>query len=350
MDIQKNVANLKAKFEESKNQTATKNLLMGLTGFVVIGVSLYSAVIYIKFMENAYPDNLLQVFAYLGAIANVLLMLVLLLGKFFWFKSGMQEIFAWLVTGVEVIICILNLVLAYQLAHHVALTGPIATWRSLAPASPVFSMIGALILIMSSSELKSRHKVMDMQDKQQEKELAFMEKMHSAQMDINEGYLDYLSSAMQQAITSPAVQSKIEYDANVLIGKMLSQLSGMAYNPAVNVQRVTVTPVQNPTPALAENNKPQLESAGSKRERTTDEHQLALLQELIKDKFIPKENNQGGDTDTNFFLQTATLPSTDKLKKRGRKPKVQTTDDVQTANNVQTVEESTGEQGESQQI
>ena len=96
-------------FSEGANVKALRSLMIGLAALVVLAVSGYGTVIYIQLMGKVFPSGPLLMACYMGAFANVILMLVLLVGKFVWFRPGAHEVASWIVTGVELLVAILNL-------------------------------------------------------------------------------------------------------------------------------------------------------------------------------------------------------------------------------------------------
>src|SRR5713226_10109363 len=90
--------------------------MIGLAALLVLAVSGFGTVMYIQLMSKAFPEGPLQLACYLGAAANVVLMVVLLVGKFVWFRPGAHEVASWIVTGVELLVAIMNMMLTYQLA------------------------------------------------------------------------------------------------------------------------------------------------------------------------------------------------------------------------------------------
>src|ERR1700736_5629199 len=99
-------------FTEGSNTKAVRVLMIGLAALVVLSVSGYGTVIYIQLMSKVFPSGPLQIACYMGAAANLVLMLVLLVGKFVWFRPGAHEIVSWLVTAVELLVVILNMILS----------------------------------------------------------------------------------------------------------------------------------------------------------------------------------------------------------------------------------------------
>src|SRR5205085_10103347 len=80
------------RFTESANTSALRGLMIGLAALVVLSVSGYGTVIYIQLMGKVFPSGPLLMACYMGAAANVLLMLILLVGKFVWFRTGAHEV------------------------------------------------------------------------------------------------------------------------------------------------------------------------------------------------------------------------------------------------------------------
>ena len=136
------------RMSESANTQAARGLMIGLAALVVLSVSGYGTVIYIQLMSKVFPTGPLQLACYMGAAANFVLMVVLLVGKFVWFRPGAHEIASWMVTGVELVVVILNMILSFQLASGQPLQSLMAAWYYIAPVSPVFSMIGAIVLTL----------------------------------------------------------------------------------------------------------------------------------------------------------------------------------------------------------
>src|SRR5579872_1562673 len=176
-------------FSESANAKALRGLMIGLAALVVLAVSGYGTVIYIQLMGKVFPSGPLLMACYMGAFANVVLMLVLLVGKFVWFRPGAHEVASWIVTGVELLVAILNMILAYQLASGNAPTGFVAAWYYIAPISPVFSMVGAIVLIMTSSELRKKHHALEIEEQKERAERDFELSMHEAEMEVRHQYL-----------------------------------------------------------------------------------------------------------------------------------------------------------------
>src|SRR5947207_14756306 len=176
------------RFPEGANVKALRSLMIGLAALVVLAVSGYGTVIYIQLMGKVFPTGPLLIACYIGAAANFLLMLVLLVGKFAWFRPGAHELASWIVTGVELLVTILNMMLAFQLASGQPLVSLMAAWYYLAPVSPVFSMVGAIALIMTSTELRTKHRAMELQEQKDQPQREFDVARQPAEVAVKHEY------------------------------------------------------------------------------------------------------------------------------------------------------------------
>jgi hypothetical protein len=213
---------------ESANAQAMRGLMIGLAALVVLSVSGYGTVIYIQLMGKVFPTGPLQLACYMGAAANLVLMVVLLVGKFVWFRPGAHEIASWLVTGVELVVVILNMILSFQLASGQPLQSLMAAWYYLAPVSPVFSMIGAIVLIMTSSELRKKHHALEIEERKDRVETEFDLAMHAAEMEVRTQYLGFVKNNLVEELNAPERQLEMKRHAKVLVGQVLSGISGLS--------------------------------------------------------------------------------------------------------------------------
>jgi hypothetical protein len=225
-------------FSESANAKALRGLMIGLAALVVLAVSGYGTVIYIQLMGKVFPSGPLLMACYMGAFANVVLMLVLLVGKFVWFRPGAHEVASWIVTGVELLVAILNMMLAFELATGQALSSLMQAWYYLAPVSPVFSMVGAITLIMTSTELRKRHRELELQEQKDQKEREFDLAMHLAEMDVKHQYLGFIKSKLTAELNAPERHAEMADHAALLVSEVLSGLSGMQSVPRLRGPRL----------------------------------------------------------------------------------------------------------------
>ena len=211
-------------YKESANAKAWRGLLIALAAIVVLSVSGYGTVIYIQLMGKVFPAGPLQLACYMGAAANFLLMVVLLVGKFVWFRPGAHEVTSWLVTGVELLVAVLNMMLAFQLASG-PVTGFMAAWSYLAPVSPIFSMCGAIALIMTSTEMRRRHKAMEIEEEKEQSERELDLAMHQAQITTRSQYVQFVAKKLTEELNAPARQQEMATHASGLVTKILAEMS-----------------------------------------------------------------------------------------------------------------------------
>ena len=225
---------VKKRVTESANASAVRALMIGLAALVVLSVSGYGTVIYIQLMSKVFPSGPLLIACYMGAMANVVLMLILLVGKFVWFRPGAHEVASWIVTGVELLVAIMNMILAYQLANGHTPSSIIAAWYYLAPISPVFSMVGAIVLIMTSSELRKKHHALEIEEHKERSEREFDLAMHEAEMDVRHQYLGYVKNNLVDELNAPERQVEMKHHASVLVAQVLSGISGLSSVPRLS--------------------------------------------------------------------------------------------------------------------
>ena len=225
---------MRKRFEEGSNTKAVRMLMIGLAALVVLSVSGYGTVIYIQLMGKVFPTGPLQIACYMGAAANLVLMVVLLVGKFVWFRPGAHEVASWIVTGAELLVAILNMILAYQLASGNALIGFLAAWYYIAPISPVFSMVGAIVLIMTSSELRKKHHALEIEEQKERAEREFDLSMHEAAMEVRHQYLGFVKNNLADELNAPERQLEMKNHASVLVAQVLSGISGLSSVPRLS--------------------------------------------------------------------------------------------------------------------
>jgi hypothetical protein len=217
---------------ESSNTRAVRGLMIGLAAAVVLVVSGFGTVIYIQLMGKIFPSGPLAIACYLGAAANFLLMIVLLVGKFVWFRPGWHELTSWLVTGSELLVAVFNLMLAYQLGNGAHVAGLLAVWLGLAPISPVFSMVGATLLIMTSVEMRKRHRDLELQEEKEQAERDLELAFHQAEIGVKHQYLDIITEKLTQELSAPERHVEIAAHARVMVSQVLSEISGIQSLPA----------------------------------------------------------------------------------------------------------------------
>lgn len=293
---------------EGANVKAVRSLMIGLAAAVVLAVSGYGTVIYIQLMQKVFPDGPLLLACYMGAAANLLLMVVLLVGKFVWFRPGAHEVTSWIVTGVELAVAILNMMLAFELANGQQLSSLMLAWSYLAPVSPIFSMVGAILLIMTSTELRSRHQQMEMQDQKEQSERAFDLALHEAQMSVKTQYLGFIQAKLTQELNAPERQLEMADHAALLVSDVLSGISGVQSVPRLRtpqlpnertIEQGQPSALPAPRPASAAS----LEASDEWLDRVNAQVEHARQQRLVRE----------GATDT---PTTQALPSEEVLRQQ----------------------------------
>src|SRR6202140_1781909 len=225
---------MRKRVNEGSNAKAVRILMIGLAALVVLSVSGYGTVIYIQLMSKVFPTGPLLIAWYMGAMANLVLMLVLLVCKFVWFRPGAHEVASWIVTGVELLVVILNMILSYQLASGQPLQSFMATWYYIAPVSPVFSMVGAIVLIMTSSELRKKHHELEIEERKDRAETEFGMAMHQAEMEVKTQYLGFVKNNLVEELNAPERQVEMKNHASVLVTQVLSGISGLSSMPRLS--------------------------------------------------------------------------------------------------------------------
>src|SRR5271165_6171960 len=98
---------------QSANMVAMQQIVKwsGLV-FIALGV-LYSDVMFISMMLDAFPSGILRIAAIAGAMLTSVSIVFLLLGKSYVFRPGLQYIWAWFFTGIEVLVAVLNIIVSF---------------------------------------------------------------------------------------------------------------------------------------------------------------------------------------------------------------------------------------------
>src|SRR5690348_5755444 len=100
----------------TRNQGALVGLLKLIGFLIIVGVVGYSDIQFVVMMGRMMPDGIVKVFSVIGACATGASVLVLIGAELFWFTRGKQMVTAWIFTGIELTISILNLLTSFALA------------------------------------------------------------------------------------------------------------------------------------------------------------------------------------------------------------------------------------------
>ena len=228
-------------YEMTANQKAVAGLAKFLSACIIVGVVLFCEIMYLSIVSVAFPDGLFRSLASFGAMAGGLSVLVLLLGKMFWFPEGGQAIASWAFTGVEMLVLILNVLLAFELkSGHV--DSYLSAWLTVSPASPVIALVGWVAMWMLDSSTKARHAQLAQEQKQHISALQFQSSVHDAQMELQHTMLDSHTQYLMEYANSTELQAEIREAAKKLARENLSILSG------INI----VARLGNPAPTIVD--------------------------------------------------------------------------------------------------
>ncbi len=160
------------------NRKAVVNICKFFGVVILIGGVVYSEILFLGIVSALFPSGPMAIGAMLGAVTTGASILVLVLAKSTWFRPGTQLAVAWIFTGVEVTILILNDILAYQIHQGGHLDQYMAAWRLFCVAAPVVSVIGWILCFYFDPERAIEHKRMEMEDNQAKSQIDFETKMH----------------------------------------------------------------------------------------------------------------------------------------------------------------------------
>jgi hypothetical protein len=155
-----------------------------------------------------------------------------------WFRPGAHEVASWIVTGVELMVSILNMMLAFEIASGQKLSSVMQAWYFMAPVSPIFSMVGAIILIMTSTELRKRHRDLELQEQKDSSNREFELAMHHAEMEVKHQYLGFIKTKLTTELNAPERHLEMQDHAAMLVSDVLSGLSGIQSVPRLSSPRV----------------------------------------------------------------------------------------------------------------
>lgn len=217
------------------NEVAASKMIQFFVWLVVVGVVIYSEVLYLGIVSFLFPPGVLFGACILGAFATGISVLCLYAGKSHWFRPGSQLMTAWFFTGLEVLILILNDVLAMAIHQGGQLDQYLSLYRFFVPAVPVIALIGWGILLFLDPARKVRHAHMEMEDRQQEQMLEFEQAQFEAQMEVRYKALGYMKEQLMQAVATDASIEHIRQGAYLATSNAISQLTG--------IQQLTMPPV-----------------------------------------------------------------------------------------------------------
>lgn len=263
-------------YEMTANQRDMGGCAMFFAYLIIIAVVIYADVMFIKVMWASLPDGFLKVLSIGGAVTTGASVIVLVVGKSYWFRPGYQMLAAWLFTGVEVIVSALNTIVAYQMPNVVS---PLTYWLYVLPATPFIALCGWVLIIHLDRSTTVRHKALEMNDKLAIAQMQYQHAVGMARVNVMNAELTQVISGLQQAMSSPQAQARIAHHANTLLDNILTEVTGHSSLSALNApvidstlapaslsQTATLPPAPEPTsPPIQPAAAPPVEDDASKK-------------------------------------------------------------------------------------
>jgi hypothetical protein len=209
--------------EDTATGKATRGFAKVLAVFIILAVAIFGAVMYCIQMQKIFAgNNLLMVFAYIGAFTSVLSVGYLLLGKSAVFEPGGQMLASWIAFAVEMLIIALNILIVFEPSH----TGPMAAWAMISPATPVVHMLLIGLVYFMDPELKEKHRDKELQSKVRQADREYEHTVALARVAVKRKHLEYTVRELETAINSEASQRKISEHAHGMNDMLLTEMSG----------------------------------------------------------------------------------------------------------------------------
>jgi len=199
--------------------------------YIIIAlISFYGDAVFVWMNIGHYDSWIFQIFLVLGAFCTSASIMFLLLGKAYWFRPGNQLIIAYIFTGIEVFVNVLNIIVALNTNLGIA-----GYWRIFSPATPFVALIGWIFILQLDKAQRERHAQLEMEEQKNDSEREYELMVHEANMDLKYGYLDQTKQRLQAALNSPQAQSVIEQHAMNLTAQVLNEITGL---PVMQQQQI----------------------------------------------------------------------------------------------------------------
>src|SRR5581483_3226174 len=186
-------------------------------------VVVYSDIMFIALMWAAFPGGFLTIAAVGGAFATGLSIIALVIGKSRWFRPGGQLIWAWCFTGVEIGISILNVVVSVMHSMNQPL-GYLSTWIYCAPATPVVSLVGWIIVLYLDKDRAQLHEEMEMADDLANAEREHTRQVHEARMELKQTALQQQKEYLKMHLSTPEMQALIDQGSYEIARSIVSEI------------------------------------------------------------------------------------------------------------------------------
>lgn len=189
-------------------------------GYAVIGiVVLFFDVMTIKLLWSRFPDGLFRYAAVAGVLATGITIIALVVGKSHWFRPGGQMNWAWVMTGVELAISIVNVIAAFN-------PDGMVWWVLVMPATPVMAVVTWILMIFFSPERAQLHAQMEMQDEKAKAELEYAKAEHEAHMTVKHEFLKAYQGFLREEATAQPNLDKLKEGARKMSQQVISGIIG----------------------------------------------------------------------------------------------------------------------------
>jgi hypothetical protein len=213
---------------ETANEIGATRTIKSFVWVVVLGVVGYSEVLYLGIVGTLFPAGVMYAACVLGAFATGISVLCLYAGKTHWFRPGSQLIAAWFFTGLEIVVLIMNDILAMAIHNGSQLDQYLSYYRFIAPSVPVLALIGWGVLLYLDPARKIKHARMEMEDRRQAQELEFEEAQFEAQMKLRYKALEIMQQQLEAEVETSASIAHIQAGATRATASAIQQLTGIA--------------------------------------------------------------------------------------------------------------------------
>lgn len=162
-----------------------------------------------------------------GAFVTSLSIIGLVMGKNHWFRPGSQVWAAWVFTGLEVLVAMLNVITAILVARHQSL-GMLAYWLAYgAPCTVFIPMIGWIMISFLDPSREIRHAEMEMEDDKRRAELDYLKAAHDAQMTVMHDQLEQFTGFLTEYTSSPENRNAARAAAERMGRQALGNVTGL---------------------------------------------------------------------------------------------------------------------------
>lgn len=220
----------------SANARAAGSAAAFVAYLIISLVVLYSDVMFISLMWDAFPGGFLTVAAIGGAFATGISVIALVLGKSYWFRPGGQLLWAWCFTAMEISISVMNIIVSVVHTQNGDL-GYLSVYMSVAPATPVVALVGWIIILYADKARAQLHEEMEMADDLADAEREHKRQVHAARMELKRTALEQQKEYLKMHLSSADVQRVLSEGSYEIARGIVSEI----------VQR----PIMPPAPAPA---------------------------------------------------------------------------------------------------